>query len=885
VLRSIRCTDFKCFREFTLGDLESRGLVVVQGESGSGKSAVAEALHFGLTGQLPGGRTPEGADVVRWGSDDTEVTIELENSRGDALLVRRRCGEDGALEVALEMGREQEISDDPATVARVLAEATGLSPARMEFIEWVANNGRGDNVLGPMAMLARLLGLQDRRNRAEKLEREQQDLQEQLGQLDATILTLRETLAKVAPGVIAMLDREATDVGSVPAHQLLFQVEENSSPEFAEAVEGLSANLHWAHERALTMRLDSRVARLEECVDQLRTQLDRMGLEVQQAEEAVQDWRLFSEGLGELQSLFRSTASDLADNSFGASGVGFRLRIIVERAKQLEEDGEADPTSETNRLEREKRHLIERIAEEEALRDQLERRIKRMRYWMVIAGCLGVLYWLQTRNPAGLFIIPLVFMVIPVVQVNSERLKATTKRCAELQIGLHATEEQQQEAIRLAGVCDRVIVRDRENLLRSLEQFPAGPVRELADRLQERHPEFWADSEAYLLGYDDGLEGRVTLKRVMHGRLLTWLLETEQALDELRSSFQRLARPEFLESVCRPDASGLPREGLAGRIHRDLDILEQLRLRYPDDEPPADVEDLQETLEGQLRRIAPEDPSAWPETEGLTMILEGKLPEAIVPGDDALPWVEAQIRSAFQLVQAVAPFESVPSSLAPEGLATEVQELDPEEVARYQDRVRIFAEIRRAREEIERQLGASLQRSEGLMGGLKVTATRLTEQFSAKASPIAASLTRGSLAELRIGEGDVLEVKPRAAGRFLPIGALSGGDRDAAQLAARLATASLAREGVEGPEGCDGISDGGFLLLDDPMQGASPEDLARLMEVLEAGVNGVELVLLFTRQRCKVPKDTLALELEQEADTFAFPSDATRREALAKALF
>ena len=186
IITALKASDFRKYADLHLTQLPERGLIAVIGCNESGKSSIGDAIQFGLFGCTAQLDETQVNKLIRWGTEQTTVTLHLQH-RGHAYHLIRSVNQAGDTMATLFSTEEGlTLADTPETVEHQLKALLGYNhKAFAQAFYWsqqTAQLPQGDN-----EQLLALAGLKEYANLSGQLQNENRERIQTIAQMNARV--------------------------------------------------------------------------------------------------------------------------------------------------------------------------------------------------------------------------------------------------------------------------------------------------------------------------------------------------------------------------------------------------------------------------------------------------------------------------------------------------------------------------------------------------------------------------------------------------------------------------------------------------------------------------------------------------------------------------
>ena len=183
IITALKASDFRKYADLHLTQLPERGLIAVIGCNESGKSSIGDAIQFGLFGCTAQLDETQVNKLIRWGTEQTTVTLHLQH-RGHAYHLIRSVNQAGDTMATLFSTEEGlTLADTPETVEHQLKALLGYNhKAFAQAFYWsqqTAQLPQGDN-----EQLLALAGLKEYANLSGQLQNENRERIQTIAQMN-----------------------------------------------------------------------------------------------------------------------------------------------------------------------------------------------------------------------------------------------------------------------------------------------------------------------------------------------------------------------------------------------------------------------------------------------------------------------------------------------------------------------------------------------------------------------------------------------------------------------------------------------------------------------------------------------------------------------------
>ena len=183
IITALKASDFRKYADLHLTQLPERGLIAVIGCNESGKSSIGDAIQFGLFGCTAQLDETQVNKLIRWGTEQTTVTLHLQH-RGHAYHLIRSVNQAGDTMATLFSTEEGlTLADTPETVEHQLKALLGYNhKAFAQAFYWsqqTAQLPQGDN-----EQLLALAGLKEYAHLSGQLQNENRERIQTIAQMN-----------------------------------------------------------------------------------------------------------------------------------------------------------------------------------------------------------------------------------------------------------------------------------------------------------------------------------------------------------------------------------------------------------------------------------------------------------------------------------------------------------------------------------------------------------------------------------------------------------------------------------------------------------------------------------------------------------------------------
>lgn len=193
IITSLIAENFRKYERLHLKDLPERGLLAVIGSNESGKSSIGDAIQFGLFGRTDLVPPEETAKLIRWGTDQTTVTLKLQHRDHEYRLIRsvNQAGDTMATLFSTEEGLT--LADTPEATERQLKSLLGYNyKAFVQSFYWSQQSTKVKQ--GDSDNLRSLAGLREHAHLSDQLQSENR---ERLQTIEDMNIQLKESQAEL----------------------------------------------------------------------------------------------------------------------------------------------------------------------------------------------------------------------------------------------------------------------------------------------------------------------------------------------------------------------------------------------------------------------------------------------------------------------------------------------------------------------------------------------------------------------------------------------------------------------------------------------------------------------------------------------------------------
>lgn len=876
ILRSLVARDFLKFTRLELSGIPGEGTLTIRGPNESGKTSIGEAISFALFGRTLRLDYDQRAEAIRWSQESAEVVLEFEVAPGEGYRVRRRVDKAGGYVAVLESLDEGGVvlAEGPGEVDEQLPTFLGFDFEAFRYAFYLGQK-EVDLLLGSAEQggaLERMTGVQALEAAHRRAEAEARDMGDRAREAELRIRLQEELLEELARGGVEL---EETRDEIEAARQALELA--RSQVEAAEAAQGGSDDVVEARRRvqamadrvrmiALSRSLAGRIQELEKKAESSR----EASAEARKAEEEAlalqREHRMFSDSLAELEEFVKARGLEI-------SGAPDRGRDRPKRA-----DKSAAFESETERLQRLVREREASLDKERRLHKDLEEDTGSSKVWLIGGVAIGPILALSLQDPRWFLTLPIAGMAYLILQAQKARAGDAASRITRAEGEILSLQDELGRVRKVGKACDRFLARNKATLLEGLKAIGSDSLHKMAERLEERFPQFWNAPETFQEGYGGVLQEAVEQRRNAFDEALTTSREAAGVAEAARGRLASLVR---LAQIPKPSAvtlTGVSPDGLEEAITKDLEAGEKLLLAVEarGDNASGDALANRSAINQAFDLLDPGGETARPDCEGFFRLIRGNEPPGLGRSDDPWPWAQQQAELVQGFLSATGVEEAAPGA-DPAAMAAAREELaraeaglailekrrdkleqdapgaPPEErrghLAKLQGELDALRQDVRVREVLRETLSATVQR----------VRSRLFPEVAAYAARLLPRITGGRHGDVRISSEGALQVFAPEAGEYVGLDALSGGARDQLLLALRLAFAGAVVRS-RAPEAASH-----FLFLDEPLASSDEERGQAFLELLEDRGEAFHQVFLVTHRPPGEGADGPMLELTLEA--------------------
>jgi DNA repair exonuclease SbcCD ATPase subunit len=833
--------------------------MTIRGPNESGKTTIGEAISFALFGRTLRLDASERAEVIRWSQESAEVVLEFEVAPGEAYRIRRRVDRAGGYVAVLESLEEGGVvlAEGPGEVDEQLPAFLGFDFEAFRYAFYLGQK-EVDLLLGSAeegGALERMTGVEALEGALARARDEAQDLGDKAREAELRIRLQEELLEELARGGVELEEtrdeiasaREAADEARARVEEV--EAAQGGSDEVVGARRRVQAMIDRVRLIALSRSLAGRIHEVEKKAEAAREASAEARKGEEEALSLQREHRMFSDSLAELEEFVKARGVEI-------SGTGDAKRERPKRA-----DKSASFESETERLQRLVRERETSLDKERRLHKDLEEDTGSSKVWLVGGVAIGPILALSLQDPRWFLTLPIAGMAYLILQAQRARAGDAATRISRAEGEILSLQDELGRVRKIGKACDRFLARNKATLLEGLRAIGSDSLHKMAERLEERFPQFWNAPETFQEGYGGVLQEAVEQRRAAFDEALASSREAASVAEGARGRLESLVR---LAQVPKPSSSGLSGvspEGLEESITDDLELGEKLLLAVEarGDNESGDALANRSAINQAFDLLDAGGETARPDCEGFFRLLRGNEPPGLSRSDDPWPWAQQQGELVGEFLAATGSEEAAPEvdpaamaaareelARAEAGLAILEKRADklerdkpgaaPEErrgqMARLQKELETLRHDQQVREVLAEMLAATVQR----------VRSRLFPEVAAYAARLLPRITGGRHGDVRISTEGALQVYAPEAGEYVGLDSLSGGARDQLLLALRLAFAGAVVRS-RAPEAASH-----FLFLDEPLASSDEERGRAFLELLEDRGEAFRQVFLVTHR-------------------------------------
>lgn len=852
ILEELQADDFLKFRRIRLSHLPAPGLIGIRGPNESGKTSLGEAITFALFGRTLRLPAKGRRGAIRWGAEKAQVRLTMRSDDGARYRLGREVDSAGGYSADLYRldpgGAEQAMGRGPAAVDALVQELLGFDFEAFRYAFYLGQK-EVDLLLRAAesgGALERMIGVHDLEVARSRAQAEHQELARRVQELGLRI-QLQEELVEELTRDDAEVER-ARDEAQAQA-EALAEVEarrqrHEAALEAASSADRATATLAGLIQRVeltgLARSLQGRAGLLDAAAERAAAAARSAAGAEEDALRLQREHRMFADSLSELEEFVRAKGAELTGTPEG------------EPPPRRAEGSAPGLTSETELLQKMLRDLEEKLVVDRAHLLELEGRGRRSRVSTGLAALLGPALALGLGDLRGLLVVPLAVMAFFMLRLQAARVEDSLGRIREAENEVLRLRDEISSVKKVGKACDRFLARNKAAMLEGLRTIGARSLLKMAERLEERFPQFWNAPETFLEGYGGVLQEAVGQRRQAHTRALEDARKAAAAASSTRGRVESLARLAGLDPSAAVTLEGGGEDLLAG-LERDLEEGERMLLRV-EARGAGELPQSKGAIEALFDAVDPERERGRPDCDGFSRILRGQPPTGLSRSDDPWPWVRRQVARArealagrdSQVAELSRSLEELRTEAARIRAGVEVLEARTEKLAQAptqpEERVRQLVTLRQEHAVASEEAAVRAMLEECLGATAARLRARLLPQIAEYAARMLPRITGGKHAEVRISNHGEIQFFAPEAGEYVSIDALSGGARDQFLLALRLAFASAVVR-ARAPAGSSP-----FLFLDEPLASSDEERGKAFLELLEDRSDAFRQVFVVTHR-------------------------------------